>query len=115
MSDMADGCAADAGDDLAHIYKPSRRGAACEFRLRPEALEWRKGRHEGRTPYGRIARVRLSFRPMTMQMRRSGAEIAPADGPKPPIAATTWRSLVEQSAQDVAYGPFIRELHRRMV
>jgi hypothetical protein len=104
-----------AGDDLAYSYKPSLMGAAFEFRLRPEALEWRKGRHEGRTPYGRIARVRLSFRPMTMQMRRFVTEIWPADGPKLTIASTTWRSLVEQSAQDDAYGAFIRELHRRMV
>jgi hypothetical protein len=104
-----------AGDDPAYSYKPSLMGAAFEFRLRPEALEWRKGRHEGRTPYGRIARVRLSFRPMTMQMRRFVTEIWPADGPKLTIASTTWRSLVEQSAQDDAYGAFIRELHRRMV
>ena len=48
---------------------------------------------------------------MTMQMRRFVTEIWPADGPKLSIASTTWRSLVEQSAQDEAYGAFIRELH----
>lgn len=103
------------GDDPAYSYKASLMGAAFEFCLRPDGLEWRKGRYEGRTPYGRIARVRLSFRPMTMQMRRFVTEIWPADGPKLTIASTTWRSLVEQSAQDDAYGAFIRELHRRMV
>jgi hypothetical protein len=102
------------GDDPAYSYKASLMGAAFEFRLRPDGLEWRKGRHEGRTPYGRITRVRLSFRPMTMQMRRFVAEIWPVDGPKLTIASTTWRSLVEQSAQDDAYGAFIRDLHRRM-
>jgi hypothetical protein len=101
-------------DDPVYSYKASLVGAAFEFRLRPEALEWRKGRHQGRTPYSRIARVRLSFRPMTMQMRRFVTEIWPVDGPKLTIASTTWRSLVEQSAQDDAYGAFIRELHRRL-
>ena len=55
------------GDDPAYSYKPSLMGAAFEFRLRPDALEWSKGRYEGRTPYDRIQRVRLSFRPITMQ------------------------------------------------
>jgi hypothetical protein len=59
--------------------------------------------------------VRLSFRPMTMQMRRFVTEIWPADGPKLTIASTSWRSLVEQSAKDEAYGAFIRELHRRLI
>jgi hypothetical protein len=65
-------------DDPVYSYKPSLTGAAWEFRLRPDALEWRAGRHEGRVPYGRIARVRLSFRPVTMQTRRFVAEIWPA-------------------------------------
>jgi hypothetical protein len=102
------------GDDLSYSYKPSLVGAAFGFRLRPDALEWRKGRREGRTPYGRVARVRLSFRPTTTQMRRFIAEIWPADGPKLTIASTSARSLVEQTAQDDAYGAFMRELHRRM-
>jgi hypothetical protein len=111
---MSDSHAASAGDDPAYSYKPSLMGAAFEFRLRPEALEWRKGRYEGRTPYGRITRVRLSFRPMTMQLRRFVAEIWPMDGPKLMIASTSARGLVEQTVQDEAYGAFVRELHRRM-
>ncbi len=30
--------------DLAYAYKPSLMGAPFEFRLAPDALEWRKGR-----------------------------------------------------------------------
>jgi hypothetical protein len=111
---MSDAHAERAGDDPAYSYKPSLVGAGFEFRLRPDALEWRKGRYEGRTPYARIARVRLSFRPMTMQMRRFVAEIWPMDGPKLMIASTSARGLVEQTVQDDAYGAFVRELHRRM-
>src|SRR5438105_15798371 len=84
------------GDDLAYSYKPSLMGAAWEFRLRRDALEWRAGRHQGSAPYGRIVRVRLSFRPVTMQTRRFVTEIWPDQGPRLSIASTSWRSMVEQ-------------------
>jgi hypothetical protein len=89
-------------------------GSAWEFRLRPEGLAWHVGRLEGCVPYDRIRRVRLSFRPVTMQTRRFVTEIWPAQGPKLTIASASWRSLVEQAPQDAAYGAFIRALHRRL-
>jgi hypothetical protein len=49
-----------------------------------------------------------------MQTRRFVTEIWPVEGPRLTIASTSWRSLVEQGAQDDAYGAFIRELHRRI-
>src|SRR5262245_490260 len=101
-------------DDPVYAYKPSLLGAPWEFRLAHDALEWRMGRHQGRTPYGRISRVRLSYRPVTMQTRRFLAEIWPADGPKLSIASASWKSIVEQEAKDQAYGAFIRELHQRL-
>ena len=104
----------DSGEDPVYIHKPSLMGAPWELRLRPEALEWRTGRHEGRIPYGRVTRVRLSFRPVTMQTRRFIAEVWSAGGPRLSIASTSWRSMVEQASQDQAYGAFVRELHRRI-
>src|SRR2546430_17562005 len=89
-----------AGDDLAYSFKPSLMGAGFEFRLRPDALEWQAGRHEGRAPYGRIVRVRLSFRPITMQTRRVIAGVLPAGRPQLPIAPTTRRSLLLQAAPE---------------
>jgi hypothetical protein len=102
------------GADPVYVYKPSLMGAPWELQLRPDALAWQVGRHEGLIPYGRIRRVRLSFRPVTMQTRRFVTEIWPLDGPRLTIASTSWRSLVEQGAQDDAYGAFIKELHRRI-
>jgi hypothetical protein len=102
------------GDDPVYAYKPSLMGAPWELRLRPDALAWQMGRHEGRIPYGRIRRVRLSYRPVTMQTRRFVTEIWPMDGPRLTIASTSWRSLVEQGTQDDAYGAFVKELHRRI-
>ncbi|HZD63826.1 MAG TPA: hypothetical protein VE200_13640, partial [Xanthobacteraceae bacterium] len=104
----------DGGEDPLYIHKPSLMGAPWELHLRPDALEWRTGRHQGRIPYARIARVRLSFRPVTMQTRRFVAEVWSEAGPRLSIASTSWRSMVEQEAQDQAYGAFVRELHRRI-
>src|SRR5262249_47786346 len=100
--------------DPVYAYKPSLMGAGWELRLRPDALEWRVGRHEARVPYGRIARVRLSYRPVTMQRRRYVAELWPADGGKLTIPSTTWRGIMEETPQDKAYGDFTRELPRRL-
>jgi hypothetical protein len=100
--------------DLRYEYKPSLMGAAWELRLRPDALEWRTGRHHGRIPYDRITRIRLSFRPVTMQTRRFVTEIWWPGAPRLSIASTSWRSLVEQAAQDRDYGAFVRELNARV-
>jgi hypothetical protein len=103
----------DADRDPVYAYKPSLLGAPFEFRLAADALEWRKGRHAGRAPYDGIRRIRLSFRPATMQNHRFLAEIWPADGPKLKIASTSWRSMMEQERLDAAYSAFLTELSRR--
>jgi hypothetical protein len=106
--------ASTAGADPVYVHKPSLMGAPWELRLRPDALAWQVGRREGRIPYGRIRRVRLSFRPVTMQTRRFVTEIWPVDGPRLMIASTSWRSMLEQAGRDDAYGAFVKELHRRI-
>ena len=105
--------AAEDGDPV-YAYKPSLLGAPFEFRLAADALEWRKGRNAGRTPYNRVRRIRLSFRPATMQNHRFLAEIWPANGPKLQIASTSWRSMMEQERLDAAYTAFLTELNRRV-
>ena len=100
--------------DISYAHKPSLMGAPFEFRLTPNALEWRRGRSAGRTPYGRIRRIRLGFRPMTMQNYRFLAEVWTADGPKLQIASTSWKSLVEHERFDAGYRSFVSELCRRI-
>jgi hypothetical protein len=102
------------GADPVYVYKPSLMGAPWELCLRPDALEWQLGRQRGRIPYARISRVRLSFRPATMQTRRFVAEIWWPEGRRLSIASTSWHSLFEQRPQDCAYGAFIRELNQRI-
>jgi hypothetical protein len=99
---------------LAYAYKPSLLGAPFEFRLTETALEWRKGGYADRIPYGQIRRLRLSFRPVSMQSYRFLAEVWPARGPRLQISSTSWRSIVEQERHDAAYRAFIVELHRRI-
>jgi hypothetical protein len=100
--------------DAAYAYKPSLVGVPLELRLTSDAFEWRKGGAMGRTPYDCIRRVRLGFRPQTMQNHRFLAEVWIADGPKLQIASTSWKSLVEQERFDEGYRAFVTELCRRV-
>jgi len=100
--------------DPAYAYKPSVMGAPHQFALRPDGLQWQIGRRSGLLLYDRIRRVRLSFRPATMQSQRFLTEIWSQDMPKLQIASASWRSMVELGRQDAAYSAFITELHRRL-
>src|SRR5690348_9861594 len=108
--DGRSGCVESA--EIFYSYKPSLLGPAVEFRLGEHALEWRKGRRAGRAPYRDIRRVRLSFRPLTMQTYRFIAEIWCPGHPRLELASTSWRSMMEQERQDAAYTTFMREMHR---
>lgn len=101
--------------DPSYAFKPSLIGAPCEFKLKPDGLHWQMGVRKGRVRYERIRAVRLSYRPVTMQSRRFVTEIWSTDNPKIQIISVSWRSIVEQERQDVAYVAFITELHRRLV
>lgn len=100
--------------ELAYSYKASSFGAPSEFKLKLEGIECSAGRRGGLLRYDKIDRVRLSFRPVTMQSYRFQAEIWSKDFPKIQIASTSWRGIVEQTRQDEAYTAFIVEMHRRI-
>ena len=100
--------------DFSYSYKASSFGAPWEFQLAADGIKWSAGLRSGTLRYDKITRVRLSFRPVTMQNYRFQTEIWAADGLKLKIASTSWRSIVEQTRQDAAYSAFIVELHRRL-
>jgi hypothetical protein len=100
--------------DPAYSFKPSLIGGACQFTLKPDALEWQIGHRSGRVRYDRVRAVRLSYRPVTMQTHRFIAEIWSADNPKIQIVSVSWRSIMEQERLDMAYSAFVTELHRRV-
>jgi hypothetical protein len=64
--------------------------------------------------YADLRRLRLSFRPVSMQGDRFLAEIWPAAGPKIQLASSSWKSIVEQERLDRPYAAFITELHWRL-
>lgn len=100
--------------DPAYAYKPSLLGAPWQFRLAPDRLVWTVGQRTGSVAYAAIRRLRLSFRPVTMQSYRFTTEIW-ADGvPKLTIASASWRSMMEQERFDQPYRDFIAALHERI-
>ena len=97
----------------AYSYRPARFGPVWEFDLTPDAIAWRVGGRYGIVPYTEIRRVRLSFRPLTMQSHRFVAEIWPRQGRRLRLASNSWR-IVDPERDDSAYASFITELHRRL-
>jgi hypothetical protein len=100
--------------DIVYSYKASLMGGAWILRLAPDGLHWSIGALSGNVPYAGVRRIRLSFRPVTMQSYRFLAEIWGDRGPKISIASASWKSLMEQERQDEAYRQFITALHDRI-
>lgn len=100
--------------DIVYAYKASLMGGAWILRLAPDALHWSLGALSGQVPYAAIRRIRLSFRPVTMQPYRFLTEIWADKSPKISIASTSWKSLMEQERQDEAYSRFVKALHDRI-
>ncbi len=98
----------------AYAYKPSLMGGGWSFALAEDALVWTFGTASGRVPYTGIKRIRLAFRPVTMQNYRFLAEIWSDKNPKLPIASSSWKSLMEQERLDEPYSRFIVDLHERI-
>lgn len=100
--------------ETAYSFKASALGAPWEFHLKEDGLHWHFGRHNGLIRYDQIQRVRLSFRPLTMQSYRFQTEIWSERMPRLQISSTSWQGIVEQKRQDDAYTAFVTELHRRL-
>ncbi|WP_031336655.1 hypothetical protein [Rhodopseudomonas sp. B29] len=97
-----------------YAYRASLVGAAQQYELTEAGLSWQIGGRSGLWPYGSIAKVRLSFRPVSMQSRRFRADLVDQAGHKLRILSTSWQTVALMAPQDQAYRAFIVELHRRM-
>jgi hypothetical protein len=98
----------------AYVFRPSLMGAPWEFRLAGDALDWASGRKSGHIPLRSIRRLRLSYRPASMQPHRFMTELWAEGAPKLEILSSSWKSMVEQERFDKKYAGFIGELHRRI-
>lgn len=97
-----------------YVFKPSLFGAPSQFLLRQDGLQWQIGNYRGFVPYRSVRRVRLSYRPATMQSQRFLTEIWADRTPKLQIASASWRNFMDQERLDSGYTGFITELHRRL-
>jgi len=99
---------------LSYSYRPSLLGAEWNLTLAPEGLAWSAGMRSGVTPYAAISRMRMAYRPMSMQTTRFMTEIWAPGGPPLRIVSTSWKSMVEQKRLDKAYTQFVTALHARI-
>jgi hypothetical protein len=99
---------------LAYSYRPSLLGAPREFKLTHEGIEWTAGSRTGRVAFRDIRRVRMSYRPTSMQGHRFVTEVWAEGTPKLQIVSSSWKSMLEQERLDGAYAAFVAELHRHI-
>jgi hypothetical protein len=97
-----------------YAFKASLIGAAHQFELTDEGLNWRMGGKSGVWPYAAISAIRLSYRPVSMQSRRFRADIEAEGRGRIVLLSTTWQTAALMAPQDQEYRAFIVELHRRM-
>ena len=98
----------------AYAYRPTVMGAMREFKLSEDGIDWAVGPVSGHIPYRNIRRLRMSYRPNSMQSHRFLTELWGEGVPRLKIASSSWKSMVEQERLDRAYSAFVRELHRRV-
>lgn len=113
-ADLPQAAAEDAPADPAYSYKPSLMGAPYLFHLRAGGLEWSRGRHSSVIPYRDITRLRLSYRPVTMQSARYQLDIWMGSILALPLVSSSWRSMVEVKSQNAEFRAFVLELHKRI-
>ncbi len=101
-------------DERQYTYRPSLLGAPWSFQLTSDSLAWENGRRTGRVLYRDIRRVRLSFKPVSMQTHRYVMEVWAESAPKLMVVSSSWKSMVEQQRLDKPYSAFVTALHRRI-
>jgi len=108
------GESASVGGPFAYTYRPSVLGPAREFKLDGDGIDWAAGRKVGHIPFRTVRRLRMSYRPASMQSHRFMTELWADGAPKLEILSSSWKSVVEQERLDKPYAAFVTELHRRI-
>ncbi|MFY9684596.1 MAG: hypothetical protein WAJ88_02260 [Pseudolabrys sp.] len=102
------------GETVSYSYRPSLLGAPREFSLTEQGIDWVAGLRSGTVAFDRVRKLRVSYRPNSMQSHRFVTELWADGSPKLQIVSSSWKSMMEQERLDGAYSSFIRELHRRI-
>ena len=101
-----------AGDGATYTFKPTLVGGARQFALTDDGLSWQAPGKSGIWPLDKIAAIRLSYRPISMQSNRFRADIEDSRGERVTLFSTTWHTIALMARQDGGYR--IVELHRRL-
>jgi hypothetical protein len=101
-------------ESVSYSYRPSVFGAFREFSLTERGIDWAAGLRSGSIPFDRVRRLRVSYRPHSMQSHRFITELWADGSPKLLISSSSWKSMMEQERLDGTYSAFVRELHRRL-
>jgi hypothetical protein len=99
---------------LRYAYKASVAGSPQAFELTGQGMSFQSGFRSGVWRYGDIARIRLTYRPVSMLKHRFRADIRHKDGRTLKIVSATWAGIVAMTPQNDSYRAFIEELHRRV-
>lgn len=99
---------------LRYAYKASVAGSPQSFELTGQGMAFQTGFRSGVWRYGDIARIRLTYRPVSMLQHRFRADIRHKDGRTLKIVSATWAGIVAMTPQNDSYRAFVEELHRRV-
>lgn len=104
----------DAAPNPSYGFRPRVVGAEHIFRLTQDALEFEASNRQRRISYRDIARLRLSYRPANVTLRRFVAEIWPREGGKLSIASVSSQGPFNFEDRGAIYSSFVVELGRRI-
>jgi hypothetical protein len=99
---------------VSYAYRPSAFGPLRVFNLSDDGIDWVAGTQSGHIPYRSIRRLRMSYRPTSMQSQRFVVELWGEGAPKLTIASSSWKSITEQERLDQSYANFVQQLHDRI-
>lgn len=105
------------GDDtevIRYQFRPRLVGGDVLCSLGKQTALFMVGVRETRVAYPMIARVRLSYRPSNMSMRRYITEIWPRGGIRVEIASVSFMPSLEVRNHAQEYRKFVIELHRKI-
>ena len=97
-----------------YAYKASLIGSAHQFELTDRGLAWKISGRSGVWLYRDISRIRLSYRPSSMQAHRFRADIWNKGGGRIRLVSTNWQTVSLMTPQDNGYRAFIESLHARL-
>lgn len=97
-----------------YVYKPSVAGSPQSFELTPEGLSFQTGFRSGLWRYGDIARIRMTYRPVSMLQHRFRTDIRHKDGRALTIISATWSGMIALTPQNEGYRVFVEALHQHV-